>query len=432
MNLVTAEYLLTRGFSVRIVDAGPDPQSCKDWTRLGVTHGGGDARIFTHTEADNYNEKGGEIYQNMRSIFRHTGREGGWSVKSPRDFTTVEQAWVDAFERVPAWLARAFRQDMYQVNRDAGELWKEYMATTPDLFENVTFCKDVLRLYVEPTALTAACELNSELGTTIQTLSSEQIIKAHPCFASATASDYLVGGLTVEGFTVNIHPFVGQLIGRIVELGGETAWNCQVQRIQRNASGEVTILESQIGQVEADRFVVSPGVTGNALLRGMACENLIQGVLGVWLQVPNLCPHLQSSIKLHRRGHLVEDINVTVATDAETGDPILLLGGGYGYIGMDWPQPDCPEIMALFNELEEVVRIYFPEAHAVAKERSTLWPDGQYRFCIRPFTPTGLGIFERVRTAGGGSLIVTGGNNTGGFAQSPAVARAVWREGAGR
>ena len=228
MNFITAEFLVTRGFSVRIVDAGPDPQYCKDWTSLGVTHGGADARMFIHTEADNYNEKGSEIYQNMRSIFRHTGRNRVWSVRSPQNFTATEHAWVDAFERVPAWLARAFRENIYEVNREAGKLWKEYMETTPELFEDVTFCKDILRMYVEPTALAAALELTRELGTTVQATSPEQFIKAHPGFAPAAESDHLAGGFTVEGFTVNIHPFVGKLIGRITDLGGEITWNCQV------------------------------------------------------------------------------------------------------------------------------------------------------------------------------------------------------------
>lgn len=79
MNLMTADLLASRGYHVRIVDAGPNPRSSTDWTRLGVTNGGGNARMFTHTEADNYNEKGSEIYQDMRSIFRQTVREGGWS-----------------------------------------------------------------------------------------------------------------------------------------------------------------------------------------------------------------------------------------------------------------------------------------------------------------------------------------------------------------
>ena len=427
VNLMTAELLVTRGFQVRIVDASPDPRSCEDWTRLGVTSGGGNARMFTYMEADNYNEKGSEIYQNMRSIFRQTARKGGWSLKSSQVLNPAELAWVNAFERLPAWLARAFRENIYHVNREAGKLWKEYIETAPRLFEGVAFCKDILRMYVEPVALRAALELNSEHGTIMHASSAEEFLKAYPQFRSAAESDNLAGGFTVEGFTVNVHQFVAKLIDRIAALGGEFTWNCRVQRIQRNTQGEITMLESQKGRLEADHFVLSPGVTGNELLKGTASENLLQGVLGVWLQIPNLHPQMQHSIKIHRRGHLVEDINVTVAKDTDTGEDTLVLGGGYGYVGLDRPSPDCPELSSLFDELENVARIYFPQGYAVAKERGTLWPGGNRKFCVRPFTPTGLGLFETVPTANGGHLIITGGNNTGGFAQAPAVARAVWR-----
>jgi D-amino-acid dehydrogenase len=44
---------------------------------------------------------------------------------------------------------------------------------------------------------------------------------------------------------------------------------------------------------------------------------------------------------------------------------------------------------------------------------------------VRPWTATGLGIFESTRTDQDGSFIITGGHNTGGFAQAPAVAMAV-------
>ena len=47
------------------------------------------------------------------------------------------------------------------------------------------------------------------------------------------------------------------------------------------------------------------------------------------------------------------------------------------------------------------------------------------RACVRPWTATGLGIFESTGTDRDGSFIITGGHNTGGFAQAPAVAMAV-------
>ena len=427
MNLMTAELLATRGYQVRVVDAGPGPRLGKDWTSLGVTNSGGNARMFTHTEADNYNEKGSKIYQNMQSIFRQTVRNGGWSVKSPKDFTVAELAWVDAFERIPAWLAQTFRENIYEVNMEAGKLWKEYMETSPQLFEDVGFCKDVLRMYVEPIALDAAVKLNGQLDAIIQAPSAEEFLSANSGFRPAAESDHLSGGITVEGFTVSIHPFVAKLMDRITDFGGEFLWNCEVQGIQRNSLGEVTMLESQLGHLEADHFVVSPGSTGNVLLSGTASENLGHGVIGVWLQIPNLRPQMQHSIKIHRAAHLVEDINVTVAKDVDTGEDVLIFGGGYGYVGLDRPPPDCPELMALFNELEEVARIYFPQGYAAAKERGTMYPGGNRKFCVRPFTPTGLGLFEKISTASGGHMIITGGNNTGGFAQAPAVARAVWR-----
>lgn len=116
--------------------------------------------------------------------------------------------------------------------------------------------------------------------------------------------------------------------------------------------GEVTTVESELGPLEADHVVVNAGVTGNALLSGTASENLIQGVLGIWLQIPNLHPQLQHSMKIHRRPHLVGDINVTDAKDLETGDDILMFGGGYGFVGLDRPAHDFPELTALFDELE--------------------------------------------------------------------------------
>lgn len=431
MNLIAAEFLATQGFRVRVVDAGPDPRTCNNWARLGATHGGGDARMFTYTEADNYNEKGDDIYQNMRHIFRRTTRNGGWSVKSPSRFSAVEAAWVNTFERIPAWLAQAMRDDIYHVNQEAGKLWAEYMDRAPELFAGIELHKDILRLYAENAALNSAYELNQDLGSAMERLSHSELLRECNWLDAATKSDHLAGGMTVSGFTLSLHSFVRNLMDRITELGGELTWNCAAERIRRNGSGEVTALESQLGPLQADHFVISTGVTRNGLLAGTASENIVQGILGVWLQIPNLAPTLKKSTKIHRRGYLVEDINVTVQRDSATNQEILILGGGYGYVGLDVPSPDCPELQALFNELEEVARIYFPAGYQLAKERCSLWPNGDRKFCIRPFTPTGLGIFEDIPTASGGRLIITGGNNTGGFAQAPAIARAISRSLAG-
>lgn len=260
--------------------------------------------------------------------------------------------------------------------------------------------------------------MTRQLGVIHQALSLDELLGVNPCFRQAAESNNLAGAITVEGFTVNIHLFVAKLIDRIRDLGGEVIWNCRVESVQRNYSGEVTALESQLGPLTASHYVLSAGVAGDGgLLAGTASEGLLRGVLGVWLQVPNVHPRVQHSIKIHRRGHLVEDINVTVAKDKDTGEDILLLGGGYGYVGLEAPPRDCDELSILFDEQEEVARIYFPRGYTEAKARGTMYPGGNRKFCIRTFTPTGLGLFERIPTPGGGHLIIIGGNNTGGFAQ---------------
>ncbi|KAI9164091.1 Methionyl-tRNA formyltransferase [Paramyrothecium foliicola] len=431
MNLLSAQLLAERGYKVRVVDQGPDPRFCqrKDWTSLGVTSGGHNARMFTRTEADNYNEQDSKIYRDMQSIFRRTVRNGGWSVKPPTDFTAAENAWVDAFERVPDWMAATFKKDIHEVNGESGKIWQDLMNNYPQLFKDVGFHEDIIRMYVEVDALNASITLYQKLGSLSQAPSPQQFLEAYPAFRPAAELGHLAGGIIVDGFTVNIHLFVAKLIGLIADLGGEFVWNCKVHGVERNLEGEVITLRSEKGDLQADHYIVSPGTSGGKLLEGSASENLVQGVLGIWLQIPNLEPKMRNSMKIHRRDHKVEDINITVAKDSETGEDILIFGGGYGYVGLDRPAPDSAEMTALYDELEEVARIYFPQGYTEAKKRgpTAMYPGGHRKFCIRPFTPTGLGIFERIPTASGGQLIITGGNNTGGFAQAPAIARAVLR-----
>lgn len=428
VNLITAECLASNGYEVKIIDAGPDPRECcgKDWQKLGVTSSGGNARMFSFTEADNYNEKGSKIYKDMSSIFRKTVLNGGWDVKDPIHFNAAEEAWIAAFERIPPWLARIYSENIFSINKDSGVLWDKLMEEVPELFQDVELHRDILRMYVEPVATAAAKQLNKKLGALLKDTSLEEYLTEFPGFRPASQMDELAGGITVQGFTLNVHPFMANLMARIESLGGQLKWNCRIDEIERNNKGEVTALRSDGERHVSNHYVISPGIGGNDLLKGTASENVIQGVLGVWLQIPNLEPKMTNSIKIHRRGHVVEDINITVAKDSETGEDILIFGGGYGYVGLDRPADDSPELLALFDELENVASIYFPKAYEAAKAGHGFYPGGQKKYCIRPFTPTGLGVFELIPAVAGGKLIVTGGHNTGGFTQSTAVARAVW------
>lgn len=54
VNLLTGLRLLRAGHRVTFYDSGPDPRSGAPWTAFGCSRGGGDARMFTLTEADGY------------------------------------------------------------------------------------------------------------------------------------------------------------------------------------------------------------------------------------------------------------------------------------------------------------------------------------------------------------------------------------------
>ena len=109
---------------------------------------------------------------------------------------------------------------------------------------------------------------------------------------------------------------------------------------------------------------------------------------------------------------------------------MLVCGAGYGWTGLRPDNVDPAALTALFDELEETLRRFFPRAHATARAAGML--DESKQVCVRPWTPSSLGVFERLTAAGGGALIVTGGHNTGGFAQSPVVAEAVLAALSGR
>ncbi|MEL6536651.1 MAG: hypothetical protein AAFQ98_14630, partial [Bacteroidota bacterium] len=79
------------------------------------------------------------------------------------------------------------------------------------------------------------------------------------------------------------------------------------------------------------------------------------------------------------------------------------------------------QLEGIFKSLKENARTYFPAALEAAMPTI----DDHRKYCVRSWTPTGLGVFETIPTKQGGKLIITGGNNTGGFTQAPVIGEAV-------
>src|SRR5690606_32755249 len=109
-----------RGYEVKIFDKGNNPYSENNWKMSGATYGGENARMYSITEADNYNEKNSEIYSDMMDIFDTDIKHSGW--KAIKEFSSNEMNWVKNFKSVDPVNANAFSNDIYTLNIASGSI----------------------------------------------------------------------------------------------------------------------------------------------------------------------------------------------------------------------------------------------------------------------------------------------------------------------
>jgi glycine/D-amino acid oxidase-like deaminating enzyme len=413
VNLVTAYKLATAGFEVYALDARPDPRLGRSWRSYGCSRGGANARMFTLTEADDYHDRAFGR-QPVNSQFRRSVSQRGWMLCDPG---VAEEEWIRDFERVPAWLARAYNADTLALNRASGSLWDEWIRTEPQLFEDIELQDDILRIYSDAAQFGASLCRQNSVGATKRVYSTADVRAAHPALGNA-APGVIAGGILVKGFTLQVHNFMAKLLDGLETTGANLRFDARVSELIRDG-GEVT--GAHVGEriVRCDHYVLSPGTEFSSLSLPPTLRNRVHGVLGCWATVPNIEPRLTNSLKLARLGHLAEDTNVTVARDGR-GDPVLVFGSGYGYVGSHG-KVNRRELEVLFTALLDTIRVYFPQSlEAVGAGRA----QKSFRYCVRPWTASNLGIFEMEPTPQG-VAVWTGGHNTGGFAQAPVVAEAV-------
>jgi len=397
VNLVTAWRLVREGFEVSVIDAGPDPRVGADWTEYGCTRGGGDARMATLTEADGYFSGADPAGANR---FLTPVRLGGWRVAGPGPLTSDEHGWVSANAAVPPWLAGQYTRDILGINRRSMQLWDELARTEPGLFTDAGRRDRILRLYTDSSLLARQLVRQADVGADPQLLSPAQIGDRHPALAAVATSGVVAGGIVVDGFTVQVHRLVAQLVGELERSGAQFDWG-RAGALVQDATGAVTGVRVGAKTVTADHLVLSPGAYGGDLLTGMASGGALHGVLGAWLSLPN--PHgLELSLKIARTGHLAEDSNVTVTTGPD-GRSQLVIGSGYGWTGADPANIDPGQLEVLHRAVADTARTFFPDAYEEAHDSGQL-NCGQ-RHCVRPWTASSLGLLETATMPGGGTLV---------------------------
>lgn len=425
VNLITAYYLQRAGYSVRFLEASADPRSSRDWANMGCTHGGGDARMFTLSEARHHLMRSYAAPAQKADVFRSAIAEQGWLCRDLHFLGEAERRWIAEFEHVPSWLPEVFNADIIAFNQESEPLWAALECDEPELFDGVGHTPTVLRLYSTAEQFQNAIINEGAIGSTRRIYDGRALAAAWPVFADAVARGALVGGLEVVGFTVNVHKFSARLVGLLESRGARFHWSMPVEAVQRGAAG-VTGLQLADGVIEADHYVLSPGAYGGGLLRDSGCAGQIAAVVGAWMQIPNLDNALTASLKISRTGPAArgaaEGANIIVGTNAD-GESIINVSSGHGYLGADPRSIERSRIEALYDIVRDTAERYFPRQYAAAVASGMA--ERTLKYCVRPWTPTGLGLFELEAAANGGRLVITGGHNTGGFAQAPSIAQAV-------
>ncbi|HWO12831.1 MAG TPA: FAD-dependent oxidoreductase, partial [Polyangiaceae bacterium] len=247
-----------------------------------------------------------------------------------------------------------------------------------------------------------------------------------PGLREAIARGNVGGALEVKGFGLNIHKFGAALLRHLEARGVRVHWNTYAERVALDGVGSVRGVWAGGELLEADHFVVSPGVAGAPLLQGSLSGPQLASMLGVWISLPRPRDMLAPPLKVCRDGFASDEsaagANV-IAGHAADGTPLLHISSGHGFLGENVDSVDERQVRALFQAVEETGSALFPESFRAASASGLL--EASRSRCIRPWTPTCLGLFETRPTSSGGVFAIAAGHNTGGFAQSPAVAQAV-------
>jgi glycine/D-amino acid oxidase-like deaminating enzyme len=416
VNLLTALALVDDGRPVLLLDAAPDPRAGHAWQEYGCTRGGANARMFTATEADQYSGLV-PVGRSAGSVFDTSPEHGGWDVRRSDVHDVHDHGWIREHTGVPTWLADRYRTGIHGLNQLAEQGWERVFEAHPQLAASTHLRRDILRLYSTSEALGRAVDRHRTVGDLLAVHPRDEIAERAPALAHASA-DRISGGVSVRGFTLDVHRFVAVALDILEANGAQLRFGTEVSGVRSGPDGVVDAVVAGSEVLPVDNVIISPGAYGSRLLAGLGLQGRIAGVLGLWHVLPDLWGQ-EHSMKVSRPGRIAQDANITVGTAA--GGPVLVVGAGYGFTGTGDLNIDHDRLRVIARSVDEMMRDLLPDAHEAAG--GPAWMDDP-RFCVRPWTPTSLGLFD-VRATRRGRCVVTGGHNTGGFAQAPEVARAV-------
>lgn len=432
VNLVTALELLPLGRPLLVVEAGPDPRL--PWLpSTSCTMRGADARIVSLNESRHHFLKA--TPDPRRAQFDRTIADGGWLGVPPGELRERDHEWIARFRDIPPEAYPALNDQLVDCNRRGLERWQALIAQRPALFHGITV-EQLVRIYLTPESHAAGLTGERAIGAFVGELSPAEVDAQLASTAAYREGGYLAA-VRVRGLGVNVHGFVRRAVSLLEAHGARFLWNTEIVEIARTPQDELAGLVTRDGlRMVGDHVIVSPGVPRPGTLEGLPGRELIAGVAGGWLTLPNDVAALDVPVKLARRGFAADESSAganLIPGRAADGSPVLHISSGHAYVGADRASLDPTWLTDLARVLHETARELFPRQYAAAVDRGLVVPGQLGKVCVRPWTPSCLGIFDDTLDGPGGRLLVTGGHNTGGFAQAPVVADAVreWLAGNG-
>lgn len=420
VNLVNAVHLVQAGYAVSILESGPTPGTPTAMPRCSWS--GGDGRIFSWNEARHHLR--GRTPTVAARAFRRLITEGGWLCARPESLTAQDHRWIERYDQTSPWLRDVYHDDIIAMNRDSDPYWRALREKTPSVFADVGLQSPLYRVYPDADRFAKAEREERAIGAFKRRL--EHVASELPSLGQALDSGSVFAAIEVQGFGLNIHRFARALLGYLEAEGVVVHWNTPAERVAFDPLGNVEGIWSGSRLFQADHFVVSPGVGGARFLEGSLSGHEVAAMLGVWVSIPRPDGVEVPPMKITRDGFASDEsaagANV-IPGYAANGSPVVHVSAGHGFLGENAASADESEVEAMFRAVEETARSLFPDWYETAKRSGQLRESRSC--CIRPWTPTCLGLFETLPTSEGGVFAIAGGHNTGGFAQSPQVAQAV-------
>ncbi|WP_432726893.1 NAD(P)/FAD-dependent oxidoreductase [Variovorax sp. W6] len=428
VNLVTALALCRRGHRVSVFDRMADPRAhgTPRPEHTGATFGGRDARIFSYNESRHHLACSPLHAPHDTPRFRLGIAQDGWLSRRYETLSDTDRRWIAQLEQVPPWAALQYGNDIVGFNRQSHRLWLDLFSLYPELLRETHHVGRLLRIYPSDASLRAAQTAEAEIGALLDTLALPQLREREPALSGAIDSSAIAGALEVHGFSLNIVSFCRNLITLLERLGARFHWQQEAGEVRHADSGAVTGIVVNGALRRADHYVLSPGAQARGLAPGTTGLAAIGAMVGMWVTLPNDGAPLHAPLKVRRRSfgsaEAAQGANIVPGRDP-TGRPVLHCSSGHGFVGAcagDVRLADLPELARCVMETAEEL---FGDKFLRARQSGMLGE--RPGFCVRPWTPSGLGVLEVQETDSGGKLVLSGGHNTGGFAQSPAVAEAV-------